>query len=101
MLSPTHLRAARALLDWTRDDVKAACGISPETVKNIEHGVFKPKAKTYEKIIRAFSERGVEFLCFPTFSKFDLDVIGVVLIARKDQTPDEQKPATPDADEKP
>jgi predicted transcriptional regulator len=61
-MTPAQLRAARALLDWTRNDLKDASGISPETIKNIETGKFKPQKATIDKIINTFAERGVEFM---------------------------------------
>ncbi len=59
--TPAQLRAARGLLDWTRNDLSEAANVSPETIKNIEHGTFKPQQNTANTIIRAFSLRGVAF----------------------------------------
>ena len=61
MITAAQLRAARGLLDWTRADLAKAANISPETVKNIEHGTFKPQENTAEAIIQAFKARDVEF----------------------------------------
>jgi len=61
MITAAQLRAARALLDWTRSDLAKAASISPETIKNIEHGTFRPQEVTSEAIIRAFASHGVEF----------------------------------------
>ncbi len=60
-IKPVQLRAARALLDWSRAQCGKFVGISAETVKNIEHGQFMPTAATVEKIISVFSDHGVEF----------------------------------------
>src|SRR6202012_3205205 len=54
MITAAQLRAARGLLDWTRADLAKAANISPETVKNIEHGTFKPQENTAEAIVKAF-----------------------------------------------
>ena len=62
MITAAQLRAARGLLDWTRNELAAAAKVSPETVKNIEHGVFRPQEQTAEAIIRAFKLRKVEFV---------------------------------------
>lgn len=62
MLTAAQLRAARGLLDWTRADLAKAANISPETIKNIEHGTFRPQEATTEAIIRAFSARDVAFI---------------------------------------
>jgi len=61
MITAAQLRAARGLLDWTRTDLAKAANISPETVKNIEHGTFRPQETTADAIIRAFSIYGVQF----------------------------------------
>src|ERR1700744_533857 len=62
MITAAQLRAARGLLDWTRNELAEAAKVSPETVKNIEHGVFRPQEQTAEAIVRAFAEHGVEFV---------------------------------------
>jgi transcriptional regulator with XRE-family HTH domain len=62
MITPAQLRAARALLDWSRAKCGEIVGISCETVKNIEQGKFVPTAATVEKIVNNFSSFGVEFL---------------------------------------
>jgi DNA-binding XRE family transcriptional regulator len=61
MITAAQLRAARGLLDWTRADLAKAANISPETVKNIEHGTFRPQEGTAEAIIQAFSAYDVLF----------------------------------------
>ncbi len=61
MVSAAQLRAARGLLDWTRADLAKAANVSPETIKNIEHGTFRPQEATTESIIRAFAAHDVEF----------------------------------------
>ena len=61
VITGAQLRAARGMLDWTRLDLAKAAGISPETVKNIEHGVFRPQEETANRILRAFEEQHVEF----------------------------------------
>ena len=61
MLTAAQLRAARGLLDWTRNDLAKAAGISSETVKNIEHGTFRPQETTSDAIIKAFALYDVQF----------------------------------------
>jgi DNA-binding XRE family transcriptional regulator len=61
MISAAQLRAARALLDWTRSDLAKAASISPETIKNIEHGTFRPQEVTADAIVKAFSMHNVIF----------------------------------------
>lgn len=61
MITAAQLRAARGLLDWTRADLAKAANISPETVKNIEHGTFRPQEATADAIVQAFRIHDVEF----------------------------------------
>ncbi len=61
MITAAQLRAARGLLDWTRADLAKAAGVSPETIKNIEHGTFRPQESTADAIVRAFKSHDVEF----------------------------------------
>ena len=61
IITAPQLRAARGLLDWTRADLAKAANISPETVKNIEHGTFRPQEGTADAIIRAFATHDVHF----------------------------------------
>jgi DNA-binding XRE family transcriptional regulator len=61
MITAAQLRAARGLLDWSRSDLSKASKVSQETIKNIEHGVFRPQETTEQAIIRAFAAQGVEF----------------------------------------
>ena len=61
MPSAAQLRAARGLLDWTRADLAKAANVSPETIKNIEHGTFRPQEQTAQAIVKAFEVHSVEF----------------------------------------
>lgn len=61
MITAAQLRAARGLVDWTRNELAKAANVSPETIKNIEHGIFRPQEETSERIIRTFAARNVVF----------------------------------------
>src|SRR5271170_1742779 len=61
IITGAQLRAARGLLDWTRTDLAKAANISPETVKNIEHGTFRPQEQTADAIIKTFASHDVVF----------------------------------------
>ncbi|MDD3181201.1 MAG: helix-turn-helix transcriptional regulator [Alphaproteobacteria bacterium] len=61
VITPEQLRAARGLLDWSRHVCGKVIGVSSETVKNIEKGVYVPSDDTVEKIINGFSIHGVSF----------------------------------------
>lgn len=61
MITAAQLRAARGLMDWTRSELAKVAGLSAETIKNIEHGVYMPQEATISAIINAFAEHDVEF----------------------------------------
>ncbi|MFA5040921.1 MAG: helix-turn-helix transcriptional regulator [Bdellovibrionales bacterium] len=61
MITASQLRAARGLLDWSRSDLSKASKVSQETIKNIEHGIFRPQETTEDAIIRAFAAQDVDF----------------------------------------
>jgi transcriptional regulator with XRE-family HTH domain len=61
MITAAQLRAARGLMDWTRAELAKASGLSPETIKNIEHGIFKPTEATTQAISNTFAVHNVEF----------------------------------------
>jgi DNA-binding XRE family transcriptional regulator len=61
MFTAAQCRAARGLVDWTRAELAKAAKVSPETIKNIERGVFRPQEETAQKIFNAFKVEGVEF----------------------------------------
>jgi transcriptional regulator with XRE-family HTH domain len=62
MISPAQLRAARALLDWTRDDLADKSGVAAVTAIGFEHGRTDPKISTLYKWRRALEAAGVAFI---------------------------------------
>jgi transcriptional regulator with XRE-family HTH domain len=62
MLTPSQLRAARALVGWTRDDLAEASDVFANTIKNFEGGTSDPKLSTLHKWRRALEAVGVEFI---------------------------------------
>ena len=65
--SPTALlaaqcRAARALVEWSLDDLAVAALVSKSTVHNFEVGRSVPNAKNMADIIAALENAGVEFI---------------------------------------
>lgn len=49
-------------MDWSRGDLSKAAKVSQETIKNIEHGIFRPQEVTELALIRACAAHGVEFI---------------------------------------
>ena len=62
MTTGKQVRAARMLVEWDAEDLAAKTGLTRESIFNIERGIFRPRPATLEKIIRAFSGAGVEFI---------------------------------------
>lgn len=54
-----QIRAARMFLDWSRRDLAEHSGVSVETIKNFESGVFNPRNDTLTKLIDVFTKQGL------------------------------------------
>ncbi len=55
------IRAGRAALSWTRDDLARASGVSAPAIKNVETESSSPTAATQRRICRAFENEGIFF----------------------------------------
>ena len=62
VLTPAQLRAARALLGWSREDLAAHSGVGVNTTKDFEINDSNPKLETVRKWKRALEQAGVVFL---------------------------------------
>ena len=62
-VSIPQIKAARALLGWSQDDLAARSGVSQPTIKRLEAegGELGGRAETGEKIRRALQKAGIEF----------------------------------------
>lgn len=60
-VSPGQIKAARSLLDWSRDDLAAASCVSPKTVAKLEKGEKISLARLIE-IRNSLEKEGVEFV---------------------------------------
>jgi predicted transcriptional regulator len=76
-ISTRQIKAARALLAWSQDELAKSCGVSAPTIRRLEavDGELGGRAGTRKKICAAFSQAGIQFL--------DGDAIGVRLRIRK------------------
>ena len=83
-ITPVQLRAARSLLDWSRSELANAAGLSPETIKNIEHGIYKQQDSTLQILFETLSMRGVYFL-----SVASINAVGVILALSEKQKSEE------------
>lgn len=58
-----QIRAARALLDWTRRDLATACDISEKTIQNYENVPdYEPRTPIVKGMVHALEAGGVEFI---------------------------------------
>jgi transcriptional regulator with XRE-family HTH domain len=61
-LSPAQCRAARALLNWSQEDLVRASGITKKTIADFERGATTPRANTLSQIQAALEGEGIEFV---------------------------------------
>jgi transcriptional regulator with XRE-family HTH domain len=62
MLTPAQLRAARAIVGWSREKLAEKADVSAETIKRFEFRGSDPKLSTLNKVRRALEAAGVEFI---------------------------------------
>ncbi|MFA6280246.1 MAG: helix-turn-helix transcriptional regulator [Bdellovibrionales bacterium] len=61
MITGRQIRAARALLDISQDELAEATGLTPQAIRKIENGDVQPREGTIADITRAFNEHRLEF----------------------------------------
>jgi predicted transcriptional regulator len=62
MIVPEQCRAARALLDWSQQDLAESAAVGVVTVRQLEAGTHEPRRATLNVIRRALETAGVEFI---------------------------------------
>jgi transcriptional regulator with XRE-family HTH domain len=62
VIHPAQVRAARALLDWSRDQLSAVSGVTVRTLDRFEAGTVVPQRRTVEAIRAALEAAGVTFI---------------------------------------
>ena len=67
MITSAQLRAARALLNWSRADLSLYSGIGASALMRLESssGVPSGNIKTFEAVQKAFESAGIEFVGTP------------------------------------
>jgi transcriptional regulator with XRE-family HTH domain len=95
-MTPSLARAARAILNWSMEDLAERSGVSPATIRGYENGSAGERPRGMNKVnkvalARAFLEAGVEFI----------DVPAPGLIVHRPELLNNPPPARPRQAEKP
>ena len=63
-VSIRQIKSARALLDWSQQDLAFAAGVSEPTVKRLEavDGRLGGREATIQKLLNALAREGIEFI---------------------------------------
>ena len=62
MFTPDQLRAARALLNWSQDDLASAAEVAVMMFKNYERRLSDPRLSSMTKLKQTLEEAGIEFI---------------------------------------
>lgn len=62
VITAEQIRAGRALLDWTRQELAVVSKVGEATIARIETGTIDPKASSLSAIETALSSVGVEII---------------------------------------
>ena len=94
-LTPEDVRAARALAQWSRDELAKAAGVSVSTIADFENGSRTPIANNIDAIQRAFEGLNIAFTptgptifgVFPLYLMTESDGAEFVFRYRHDHSP--------------
>lgn len=62
MITPRQIRAARALLGWSQQQLADRAIVSVNAVARLERGSVDPRLSTLDAVRKALSRGGVEFI---------------------------------------
>lgn len=62
MLTSAQCRAARALIDWSRENLAERSKVGLRTIVDFERGAREPRELTKDGLRRALESAGVEFI---------------------------------------
>lgn len=61
-IRPNQIRAARALLGWSREQLSLSCNVPIRTLDRLEKGDGEPQQRTLVAVSQALETAGVEFI---------------------------------------
>lgn len=61
-ITPTQIRAARAILKWTQGELAERASVNINSIKNIEAETTQPRPKMIESLQQVFEHAGLKFL---------------------------------------
>lgn len=61
-IHPEQIRAARALIGWTREDLAKESGVTVRTLVRIENSQTVPRLATLQALTAALETAGIEFI---------------------------------------
>ena len=79
-LHPRHIRAGRALVGATQQDLASAAKLSLATLNNIEREVAHPRSKTLDQIRRALLDGGVDIRVEGSLERLSMERDGEIVI---------------------
>jgi len=62
MIDGRQIRAARAMLGWSREELLQASGISMSALLRMEGALADSRSSTLNKVVKALSLAGIEFV---------------------------------------
>jgi transcriptional regulator with XRE-family HTH domain len=61
-LTPAQCRAARALVEWSQDDLETAAKVAKKTIADFERKSRQPYPRTLDALQAALESAGIEFI---------------------------------------
>ena len=67
MITSAQIRAARSMLDWSREKLSSQSGVGISALMRLEsaEGIPSGNIKTFEAVQKAFETAGIEFIGSP------------------------------------
>ena len=62
MITPRQIRAARALLDWSQQELADKAIVSLNALARLERGAVDPRMSKLSAVEKALAKAGIEFL---------------------------------------